>query len=159
MRTRLVSLLRHLRHVTKLREASTANWTGWSGWVKEQFFQLLERFLTSIRPGPGCIERQQAIQWVNNSWHIGNEFTIIIHQPQERFQFRYILRLRNFLDGLYFARRRMDSISIHHKRKILNWRLHKHTFWVLQFHTHTVQTFQSTLQVAKMLLVIRTSNN
>ena len=51
--------------------------------VTEQFFQLFEGYLASL--SPGYIEHQQVIQRVDKDWHIGNEFTIIIHQPQENF--------------------------------------------------------------------------
>ena len=52
--------------------------------VTEQFFQLFEGYLAGL--SPGCIEQQQVIQRVDKDWHIGNEFTIIIHQPQENFR-------------------------------------------------------------------------
>ena len=94
MYTRLVFPHRHQKHMTRLlpnhmmrrRQPSELVFSGHSGPPKASYgavLSLFEGYLASL--SPGCIEHKQVIQRVDKDWHIGNAFTIIIHQPQENF--------------------------------------------------------------------------
>jgi hypothetical protein len=52
----------------------------------------------------------------------------------------------------------MDSLAIHHKCKILHWRLQENTLRFLQLDSHTLKTIQSSIEISQMFLVILTRN-